>query len=56
MTLLSFEQQGPGYFHLFLLLLCFIEIPVFHANSVDPDQMLHSLVSDLGPHWLPITL
>ena len=25
------------------------------ANSVDPDQMLHSAVSDLGLHCLPIT-
>ena len=24
---------------LFLLLLCFIEIPVFNGNSVDPGQM-----------------
>ena len=40
----------------FLLLLCFIEIPVFNASSVDPDQMLHSASSDLGLHCLPITL
>ena len=26
------------------------------ANSVDPDQMLHSVASDLGLHCLPITL
>ena len=26
------------------------------ANSGDPDQMLHSAVSDLGLHCLPITL
>ena len=26
------------------------------ANSGDPDQMLHSVVSDLGLHCLPITL
>ena len=25
------------------------------ANSGDPDQMLHSAVSDLGLHCLPIT-
>ena len=25
------------------VLLCFIEIPVFNANSVDPDLDLHSL-------------
>ena len=37
----------PGYF---LLLVCFTEIPVFNANSVDPDQMPHSVASDLGPH------
>ena len=30
----------------FLLLLCFIEIPVTNANSVDPDQMLSSLASN----------
>ena len=27
-----------------------------NADSVDPDQMLHSLMSDLGLHCLPITL
>ena len=26
------------------------------ANSVDPGQMTHSAVSDLGQHCLPITL
>ena len=35
---------------------CFIEIPVANANSVDPDQMPHSVASDLGLHCLPITL
>ena len=40
----------------FLLLLCFIEIPVFNANNVDPDQMLHSVASDLGLYCLPGTL
>ena len=33
---------------LFLLLPCFIEIPPFNANSVDPDQMQHYAASDLG--------
>ena len=33
----------------------FIEIPVFNANSVDPDQMPLSAVSDLGLHCLPVT-
>ena len=31
-------------------LLYFIEIPVFNANSVDPDQMQHSVASGLGLH------
>ena len=39
----------------FLSLLCFIEIPVTNANSVDSDQMLHSVASDLGLHCSPIT-
>ena len=26
------------------------------ANSGDPDQMPHSVASDLGLHYLPITL
>ena len=40
----------------FLLLQCFIEIPVFYADSVDPDQMPCSAVSDLGLHCLPMSL
>ena len=40
---------------LFLSLLYFIEIPVFNANSADPDQMPHSTASDLGLHHLPNT-
>ena len=40
----------------FLLLLCFLEIPVYNANSVDPDQMPHVAATDLGLHCLPITL
>ena len=40
---------------LLLSLLCFIEIPVFNANNVDPDQMPHSVASDLGLHCLPVT-
>ena len=41
---------------LVLLLNCYIEIPVFNANSVDPDQIQHSAPSDLGLHCLPVTL
>ena len=36
---------------LFLLLPCFIEIPVFKANSVDPDQTPRSGASDPGLYW-----
>ena len=32
----------------FLLLPCFIEIPVFNANSADPDQTPRFAASDLG--------
>ena len=45
-----------GYLDNSLYYYCFIEIPVLNANSVDPDQMLHSVASDLGLHWLPVTL
>ena len=37
----------------FQLLPCFIEMSVVNANSVDPDQMPHSAVADLGLHCLP---
>ena len=40
---------------LLFLLLCFREIPVFNANSADPDQMSYSAVSHLDLHCLPIT-
>ena len=39
----------------FSLLLCFTEIPVFHANRVDPDQTPPSAASDLGLHCLPMS-
>ena len=35
---------------------CFVEIPMFNANRVDPDQMLYSTASDLGLHYLPMSL
>ena len=38
-----------------LLLLCIIEIPVFNANSVDPDQTPRSAASDLGLYCLSIS-
>ena len=37
---------------LFLLLLCFLEIPVLNANSADPYQTPPSAASDLGLHYL----
>ena len=39
-----------------LYLPCFIEIPVFNANSVHPDQTPRSAASDLGLHCLPMSL
>ena len=43
-------------FDLFLLSPYFIEIPVFSANSVDPDQTSRSAASDLGLHCLLMPL
>ena len=34
----------------------FTEIPILNANSVDPDQTLHSVASDLGLYCLPTSL
>ena len=39
----------------FLLLPWFTEIPVFNANSIDPDQMPRSAASDLGLRCLPMS-
>ena len=39
-----------------LLLPYFIEIPVFNANGVYPDQTPRSAASDLGLHCLPMSL
>ena len=41
---------------IFIINIIFIEIHVFTANSVDPDHMPHSVVSDLGLHCLPLSL
>ena len=48
------EHKMPRLAEL-LLLLCFIEILVFNANSIDCDQMQHSVVSDLGLHCCGLT-
>ena len=36
-------------------MLCFIEICVDNATSVDPDQTLQNVVSDQGLHSFPVT-
>ena len=33
-----------------------MEISVFNANSIDPDQTPHFVASDLGLHCLPVVL
>ena len=59
--LTQYELFGPvhfqfkGYLVSFLLLPCFMEIPIINANSVEPDQMPHSAASDLGLHCLPVS-
>ena len=40
----------------FLLSPCFIEIPLFNANSVDPDETPRSVASDQGLHCLQMSL
>ena len=45
-----------GVSGLISLLLCFIEISLCNANSVDPDQTPRSAASDLGLHCLPVNL
>ena len=40
----------------FLLLLCFIEFPVFNASRVDPDKTPHSVASYLSLHCLQKSL
>ena len=52
----TFQKMLKSCCCFFFLLPCFIEIPVFNANSADPDQMSHSAASDLGLHCLPMSL
>ena len=52
LTSLDYPIKGvSGYF---LLVMCFIEIPVFNANNVDPDQMPQNAVSDLSLHFAKV--
>ena len=46
--------QKQGIWSVFIITM-FIEISIYNANSVDPDQT-HSLASDLGLHYLPVTI
>ena len=41
------DVRVSGYF---LIMPCFIEFPVFNANSVDPDPAPRSAATDLGLH------
>ena len=41
---------------LVFIIIIFIEIPEFNANSVDPDQEPRSATSDLGLHCLQMSL
>ena len=38
-----------------LSLLFYFLWKILLANNVDPDQMPHNVVFDLGPHCLPMT-
>ena len=40
----------------FIITIFLVEISEFIANSVDPDQTLHTVASDLGLHCLPMSL
>ena len=56
----SCKLTGPfpikKVFSYFLLLLCFIEMPVFNVNSVETDQIPRSAASDLDLRCLPMSL
>ena len=51
-----FISNSRGIWFVFSVLSFIIEIHVLNANSVDPDQMPHSVASDLGLHCLPMSL
>ena len=51
-----FPIERMSRYFFYLLLPCFIEIPVFNAKSVHPDQTPHSAASDLGLLFLPMSL
>ena len=51
-----FPIKGLSDFFFYYYHLYFIEITVFNANSVDPDQTPRSAASDLGLHCLLVFL
>ena len=58
----SIQFFGRVHFHykgclvsLFFLSPCFIYIHILNANSVDPDQTLHSALFDLDLHCMPMS-
>ena len=55
LTLWTDSLPVEGVFGHILSLPCFIEIPAFNANSVNPDQTPRSAASDLGLHCLPMS-
>ena len=50
-------SQIAGVFncYFYYITICLIEIPVFNANSVDPDYTPRSVAFDLGLHRLSFT-
>ena len=49
----KFISTRRGVWLIFIITMI-IEIPVYNANSVDPDQTPQSVASDLGLHCLQI--
>ena len=48
-----FQLKVSDYF---VILPCLKQIPVFNANSVDPDQTPHSAASDPGLYCLALSI
>ena len=50
-SICNFSSVGSLLSHLF-----YLKWNILLANSIDPDQMLHYVASDLGLYCLPMTL
>ena len=50
----SISNRGHVWLNSIITMVC--EIPLFKANSADPDQTPHFADSDQGPHCLQISL